>query len=157
MTPVRHKDRVRSVHTRATHETVYKLCTKRGKVFYIGRTSKPLEIRLKEHIKTNTRELAIGRVKNPVLAEFVLKKGVTVHAVSPLLPCDQAKLIEDAIIASFKPVANLRGTGRKHKKNVLSEKERKEILARKNVPCEILSAEYGVAPCTISVIRKLGK
>ena len=153
----RGKDHVRTVKSHATHETVYRLCTKRGKTFYIGRTSKPLETRLREHISTNKRELEFGRVKNAALAEYVLKKGVSIHAISPVLTCAQAKIVEDSVLASFRPVANLRGTGRKLKSTKITAEIRNQVLNSPDLPCDILAAQLGIAPCTVSVIRKSAK
>lgn len=154
MTVKRGTDRIRTVRSHATHETVYRLCTKRGKTFYIGRTSKPLAVRLKEHISTNKRELEVGRVKNFELAKYVLKRGVTIHAVSPLLTCAQAKIVEDSVLAAFRPVANIRGTGRSYKKTIITAEIRNQVLNSPFLPCDVLAYQLGIAPCTVSVIRK---
>lgn len=157
MTPKRGTDHKRQVQSLATHETVYRLCTKRGKTFYVGRTSKPLSDRLKEHIATNKREIKVGRVKNLVLAESVLKAGVTIEAMSPLLPVSQAKVIEDSIIFAFKPAANLRGTGRPLKSTVITDEIRNGVLSRPDLACDVLAGVFNIAPCTVSCIRKRAK
>lgn len=156
-TPKRMGDAHRTVKSHATHETVYGLFTKRGKIFYVGRTGAKLEKRLKGHISHNTRQLALGRVANPKLAELVLKPGVYILALTSLIPVADAKLTEDALLKSFKPEANIRGTGRKFKTAKITDEIRSAILNNPHVPCEVLAVRYGIAACTVSVIRHKAK
>lgn len=149
------KDGCRTVKSHASLETVYGLFTKRGKIFYVGRTGKPLDFRLKSHVRQFTRMVKLGRVTNPVMADMVLKKGVQIRALSSPMPVEQAKFLEDALLKSFKPVANIRGTGRIRKRaKTLPDADRELILRQPDVPCEVLALQFNVAPCTISTVRR---
>lgn len=149
------KDGRRAVKSYSSLETVYGLFTKRGKIFYVGRTGKPLDFRLEGHVKQFARMVELGRVTNPVMAEMVLKKGVQIRALSSPMSVEQAKFLEDALLKSFKPVANIRGTGRacRRAKN-LTDADRELILSQPDVPCEVLALQFKVAPCTISIVRR---